>query len=66
MQTSSNVVEQKAWMFVSAFDPSCVVQQVKNRNDITLDVLIIVGSRTALLLFWRTQPESQPAVHHLR
>lgn len=32
----------------------------------TLNVLIIVGNRTALLLLWRTQPENQPAVHRLR
>lgn len=54
-------------MFVSTFDPSYVFQQVRNRNVvITLDVLIIVGNRTALLLLWKTQPENQPAVHHLR
>lgn len=60
------MVQAESWTFASTFDPSYVVQQVRNRNDITLNVLIIVGNRTALLLLWRTQPENQPAVHRLR
>lgn len=31
-------IQMQSWMFVLTFEPSYVVQQVRDRNDITLDV----------------------------